>query len=59
MIKSKFAIGLACLASFVIPLTCLAQKKPKIIVVTHGQVSDSFWLVVKNGVELEIGRAHV
>jgi simple sugar transport system substrate-binding protein len=52
MIKSKFAIGLACLASFLVPLTCFAQKKPKIIVVTHGQVSDSFWLVVKNGVEL-------
>jgi len=52
MIKSKFVIGLACLASFVIPLTCFAQKKPKIVVVTHGQVSDSFWLVVKNGVEL-------
>src|SRR5215469_11148430 len=52
MIKSKFVIGLACLASFVIPLTCFAQKKPKIVVVTHGQVADSFWLVVKNGVEL-------
>ncbi|MGA8657878.1 MAG: sugar ABC transporter substrate-binding protein [Chthoniobacterales bacterium] len=52
MIKSKFAVWLACLASFLVPLTCLAQKKPKIIVVTHGQVSDSFWLVVKNGVEL-------
>ena len=52
MIKSKFVIGLACLASFVVPLTCFAQKKPKIVVVTHGQVSDSFWLVVKNGVEL-------
>jgi simple sugar transport system substrate-binding protein len=28
-----------------------AQKKPKIIVVTHGQASDPFWLVVRNGVE--------
>jgi simple sugar transport system substrate-binding protein len=52
MIKSKFAIWLACLASLAIPLTCLAQKKPNIIVVTHGQVSDAFWSVVKNGVEL-------
>lgn len=52
MTKSKFAVWLACLASFLVPLTCLAQKKPKIVVVTHGQVSDSFWLVVKNGVEL-------
>ena len=48
MIKSKFAIWLACLANLVISLTCLAQKKPNIIVVTHGQVSDAFWSVVKN-----------
>jgi simple sugar transport system substrate-binding protein len=33
------------------PQTSLAQKKPKIIVVTHGQTSDTFWLVVQNGVE--------
>jgi simple sugar transport system substrate-binding protein len=34
-----------------IPFSAHAQKKPHIVVVTHGQVSDSFWLVVKNGVE--------
>jgi simple sugar transport system substrate-binding protein len=34
-----------------IPFSAYAQKKPHIIVVTHGQVSDSFWVVVKNGVE--------
>jgi simple sugar transport system substrate-binding protein len=28
-----------------------AEKRPHIIVLTHGQVSDAFWLVVKNGVE--------
>src|SRR5262249_43029639 len=38
-------------ASLLLPVSAFAQKKPHIIVVTHGQVSDSFWLVVKNGVE--------
>jgi len=38
-------------ATLAIPFSAYAQKKPHIIVVTHGQVSDSFWLVVKNGVE--------
>ena len=49
--KVKFAILLALAASFLLPVSALAQKKPHIVVVTHGQVSDSFWLVVKNGVE--------
>src|SRR5467141_3254001 len=39
------------LAVSAIPFSAYAQKKPHIIVVTHGQVSDSFWVVVKNGVE--------
>ena len=39
------------LATLAIPLSAIAQKKPHIIVVTHGQVSDSFWVVVKNGVQ--------
>src|SRR6201984_1864652 len=39
------------LATLGIPVPAIAQKKPHIIVVTHGQVSDSFWVVVKNGVE--------
>src|SRR6201997_1312530 len=39
------------LATLAIPFAAYAQKKPHIIVVTHGQVSDSFWVVVKNGVE--------
>jgi simple sugar transport system substrate-binding protein len=38
-------------AALAIPFSAYAQKKPHIIVVTHGQVSDSFWLVVKNGVQ--------
>jgi simple sugar transport system substrate-binding protein len=40
------------LATLAIPIPAIAQKKPHIIVVTHGQVSDSFWVVVKNGVQL-------
>ena len=42
---------LACFAGFAFPLSGLAEKRPYIIVVTHGQVSDPFWIVVKNGVD--------
>jgi simple sugar transport system substrate-binding protein len=51
MIRTKLAVLLASFASLAVPLTALAQKKPHIIVVTHGQVSDPFWFVVKNGVD--------
>jgi simple sugar transport system substrate-binding protein len=51
MIQSKIAFWLACAASFLIPFASFAQKKPKIVVVTHGQASDPFWLMVRNGVE--------
>jgi len=51
MTKLKLALSLALAASLLVPLASLAQKKPKIIVVTHGQTSDTFWLVVRNGVE--------
>jgi simple sugar transport system substrate-binding protein len=51
MIQSKIPFCLVCAASFLIPLASFAQKKPKIIVVTHGQASDPFWLLVRNGVE--------
>ena len=51
MIQSKFALWLAYSASFLIPLACFAQDKPKIIVVTHGQASDPFWFLVRDGVE--------
>ena len=51
MIKSKIAFCLAYAASLLIPFACFAQKKPKIIVVTHGQASDPFWAMVRNGVE--------
>jgi simple sugar transport system substrate-binding protein len=49
--KPKIITALALAASFLAPVAGFAQKKPHIMVVTHGQVSDSFWLVVKNGVE--------
>ena len=51
MIESKSAFWLAYAASLLIPFACFAQKKPKIIVVTHGQALDPFWLMVRNGVE--------
>jgi simple sugar transport system substrate-binding protein len=51
MTKPRPAFWLAFAASLLVPLAGFAQKKPKIIVVTHGQVSDPFWLVVRNGVE--------
>jgi simple sugar transport system substrate-binding protein len=31
--------------------TAMAQDAPRIVVVVHGQASDSFWSVVKNGVD--------
>jgi simple sugar transport system substrate-binding protein len=37
--------------TLLLPLSGFAQKRPKIIVVTHGQAADPFWGVVKNGVE--------
>jgi simple sugar transport system substrate-binding protein len=49
MIASKIAFWLGYAASLLLPLSCFAQKKPKIIVVTHGQASDPFWSVVRNG----------
>jgi simple sugar transport system substrate-binding protein len=49
--KLKFSMALALVVSFLLPVTIFAQKKPHIIVVTHGQVSDAFWFVVKNGVQ--------
>jgi simple sugar transport system substrate-binding protein len=51
MTKPRPVFWLAFAASLLVPLAGFAQKKPKIIVVTHGQASDPFWLVVRNGVE--------
>jgi simple sugar transport system substrate-binding protein len=51
MIKPRPAFWLAFAVSLLVPMAGFGQKKPKIIVVTHGQASDPFWLVVRNGVE--------
>jgi simple sugar transport system substrate-binding protein len=51
MIKINWACWWACVLSLVVPGVVLAQNKPKIIVVTHGQAADPFWLIVRNGVE--------
>jgi simple sugar transport system substrate-binding protein len=49
---TSLPIAAACSLLAALPIPALAQKKPHIVVVTHGQVSDSFWVVVKNGVQL-------
>ncbi|HZC36130.1 MAG TPA: sugar ABC transporter substrate-binding protein [Chthoniobacterales bacterium] len=51
MTKAKPDFWLALAASLLVPLTAFAQKKPTIIVVTHGQALDPFWQVVRDGVE--------
>jgi simple sugar transport system substrate-binding protein len=51
MMNWKFLPLLVCAVSLSHPLTTLAQRKPKIVMVTHGQAADSFWLIVRNGAE--------
>jgi simple sugar transport system substrate-binding protein len=51
MTKFKIVFWLACAASSLASLSAVAQVRPRIIAVTHGQPSDSFWLVVRNGLE--------
>ena len=51
MTSRKFLSLLAFVVSFVVSPTCFAQGKPKIILITHGQAADSFWLIVRNGAE--------
>jgi simple sugar transport system substrate-binding protein len=51
MTGSRFAFWLAYLTSVLFALTGFAQNRPRIIIVTHGQASDPFWLVVRNGLE--------
>jgi simple sugar transport system substrate-binding protein len=58
MISWKFLPLLVCASSLFVPLTTLAQKKPKIIMVTHGQAADSFWLTVRNGAEAAAGETN-
>ena len=49
--RSRLAFWFAGVVTLLLPLSGFAQKRPKIIVVTHGQAADPFWGVVKNGVE--------
>jgi simple sugar transport system substrate-binding protein len=49
---SKFTLWLVLAFTLFNPLAAQAQRKPRIIVVTHGQAVDAFWLVVRNGVEI-------
>jgi simple sugar transport system substrate-binding protein len=51
MAHPKFAMLAAFAASLMVPFVAFAQKKPRIIVVTHGQAADPFWTVVRNGAE--------
>ena len=51
MIKLTFAYWFAFAASWLVPVSGLAQEKPRILFVTHGQTGDSFWAVVRKGAE--------
>jgi ABC-type sugar transport system substrate-binding protein len=51
MIRSTLAYWFAFAASWLVPLSGLAQKKPRILFITHGQAGDSFWAVVRKGAE--------
>jgi simple sugar transport system substrate-binding protein len=51
MTKPKIAFWVAFAAASLFAIAGFAQGKPKIMVVTHGQASDPFWFVVRNGVE--------
>ena len=47
----KIAFWLACAASLLVPLSTIAQRRPRIVAVTHGQEFDSFWFLVRDGLE--------
>ena len=51
MIRSKLVSWFLLVACLFIPLSGLAQKKPRIVFVSHGQAGDSFWAVVRSGAE--------
>jgi simple sugar transport system substrate-binding protein len=51
MIRSTLASWFALAASLLVPLTSLAEKKPRIVFISHGQAGDSFWEVVRRGAE--------
>jgi simple sugar transport system substrate-binding protein len=49
--RVRLAPWFAFVASLFLPLTGLAQKKPRIAFITHGQTGDPFWDVVRKGAE--------
>src|ERR1700740_2195531 len=51
MIRQKFLPLLACIAFCPFLFEAVGQAKPKIAMVTHGQIVDPFCLVVRNGAE--------
>jgi simple sugar transport system substrate-binding protein len=51
MITSKLAPWLLLAITWLVPFTGLAQKKPRIVFITHGQTGDPFWDVVRKGAE--------
>ena len=50
-LRSRLAFWFAGVVTLLLPLSGFAQKRPRIIVVTHGQTADPFWGIVNNGVE--------
>ena len=58
MIRMKFLPLLACIAFCFFPFTMVAQVKPRIAMVTHGQSGDPFWLVVRNAAESAARQTH-
>jgi simple sugar transport system substrate-binding protein len=51
MFKCTLGYWLVFITSWLVPLSGLAQKKPRILFITHGQTGDSFWAVVRRGAE--------
>jgi simple sugar transport system substrate-binding protein len=51
MITSKLARWLSLAVTLLVPVTGLAQKKPRIVFITHAQAGDPFWDVVRKGAE--------
>ncbi|HTD17393.1 MAG TPA: sugar ABC transporter substrate-binding protein [Chthoniobacterales bacterium] len=51
MITSKLARWFCLAVTLLVPLTGLAQKKPRIVFITHAQAGDPFWDVVRKGAE--------
>jgi simple sugar transport system substrate-binding protein len=51
MITSKLAPWFCLAVTLLVPFTGLAQKKPRIVFITHAQAGDPFWDVVRRGAE--------